>query len=150
MQCRMPEDQNSQMHHCENLKACKLAVWLLVFDEGERDANIFHSEALFHVSQTCAYRLTVKISGLVLCGQYTYSGCNWERWIMLSYFLYSLISLYSKISFIWCADRQNGDVQKEILMWIVVEKSNKWYNIANKVYSIEFTATQQNKCIKYC
>ena len=44
---------------------------------------------------------------------------------MLSYFLYSLISLYSKISFIWCADRQNGDVQKEILMWIVVEKSNK-------------------------
>jgi len=75
---------------------------------------------------------------------------------MLFYFLYSLISLYSKISFIWsdwglhCADRWNGDLRKKILMWIMVKKSNKRYNIANKVYSIVFTAAQKNKCVKYC
>lgn len=30
----------------------------------------------------------------------------------------------------------------------MVEKSNKRYNIANKVYSIVFTAAQKNKCAK--
>jgi hypothetical protein len=43
MQCYMSEDQNFEMHHFENLKTWELAMWLLVFDEDVRDANIFHS-----------------------------------------------------------------------------------------------------------
>jgi len=35
-------------------------------------------------------------------------------------------------------------------MRIVVEKSNKRYNVANKVYSIVFTAAQKSKSVTYC
>lgn len=33
---------------------------------------------------------------------------------------------------------------------VVYDREIKRYNIANKVYSIVFTAAQKNKCVKYC